>query len=201
MLRIMGAAALIAAAVGTVATAPAHAGAVKNLKHCDGVMHGVYKNVTVQAGDSCTLAADATVLGNVHAKKGAKNLIVHTEVAHNIQAMGVTGLVMVGPKGCGYDPRVGNNVHVSKSHNVLICQVSADNNIMVSTSDGRITVRDSSAVHNVKVNRNLAYVSDGHDTDHANPGTIRLINVTGHHVTTKHNDPSRKIIRRNVIEG
>jgi hypothetical protein len=186
-------------AMTPVATA---APAAPNLKDCDGVYSsGTYRNVTVQAGSSCTLNPGVTVIGGVRAAKGASDLYVHTSVGRNIQAKGVTGTVMVGPRGCKYDPPVGNNVHVSDSHNVLICFVDAGNNIMVTGNDGQITVRDSSADNNVMVNRNLKYVADG-PVKHKHAGAIRLLRVTaGGHVTTKGNDPSRLIIRRDIIAG
>lgn len=202
MKKILAYIAALLVGLSITMTPLASAAPVQNLKDCDGVYSGTYRNVTVQPGGSCALTAKATVLGGVHAKKGAKNLYVHTTVGRNIQAKGVTGTVQVGPAGCKYDPPIGNNVHVSDSHNVLICWVAAKNNISVTTSDGRITVRDSSAGQNIRVDRNLAYVKDGGSPGHAHPGTIRLLHLrAGGHVTSKGNDPSRKIVRKNIVAG
>ena len=180
--------------------APAASAASANFT-CDGTYTGVtVKNVRVAPGASCTLI-DSVVTGNVHARNPVDVKILDTDVAHNVMVMGATGTVVVGSAGCKYDPHAGNNVMVKKSHNVLICFMDVDNNIRVTGSDGRITVRNSSAGRNIGVDRNLAYVSDG-ATDHANPGAIRLLNLTaGGHVTTKHNDPSRTIVRRNITTG
>lgn len=182
----------------TPATAKGHSSHRVNLsKGCDGVFDasaGVQKKVTVKRGQSCTLEEGLVVRGGVHAKKGAKNLYVHTTVGRNIQANGVTGTVHIGPKSCKYDPPVGNNVKVRKSHNVLICWVTAKNNIEVTDSDGRITVRDSVAGNSIKVNRNRAYSADG-PVRHNRAGAIRILrNEYGNHLQTKHNN--RQVIAR-----
>jgi len=182
--------------VALLTPAPSQSAPVKNLRDCNGTYSGTYRNVTVQQGSSCVLTADATVVGGVHAKAGAANLYVHTDVGRNIQANGVTGTVFVGPEGCKYDPTVGNNVHVMKSHNVLICEVQAHNNIMVTGNDGLITVRDSTAGNNIHVDRNLRCVSDGHVT-HRRPGAIRLLrNTADQHIHVFHNDASRRLVLR-----
>lgn len=172
--------------------AQAHGGAQPKNLRCDGVVTGgTYKNVTVNSGDSCTLS-DVTVTGNVHGKKGSVDIsILDGTVAHNVQVNGAVGTVRIGNKiGCKYDPPVGNNVHVTNSHNVAICYVNADNNIMVTRNDGRVTVRDSSAGNNLSVSRQLAYVSDGNDKDHRHPEYVRILdNTWGNHLF--HNNPER----------
>lgn len=169
----------------------------KNLRDCDGTYSGTYRNVTVQAGGTCILTSKATIIGGVHAKSGAANLIVHTAVARNIQAMGVTGTVLIGPDGCKFDPLVGNNVHVTKSHNVLLCEVSTKNNILVTDNDGRISVRDSVAGNNIHVDRNRSYVKDG-AAGHVRAGAIRLLrNTADNHIHVFHNDASRVLILKN----
>jgi hypothetical protein len=173
---------------------PAQSAPAKNLKDCDGTYSGTFRNVTVQDGGTCILTAGATVIGGVHAKQGAANLVVHTDVGRNIQANGVTGTVLIGPPGCKFDPMVGNNVHVMKSHNVLLCEVTAKNNILVTGNDGRISVRDSVAGNNIHVDRNLAWVKDG-PAHHNRPGAIRLLrDSAGNHIHVFHNDPSRLLI-------
>jgi len=174
--------------------APTQSAPVKNLKDCNGTYSGTYRNVTVQAGGSCTLSPGATVLGGVHAKKGAANLLVYTDVGHNIQADGVTGTVIIGPPGCKFDPVVGNNIHVNASHNVLICETTTKNNILVTDNDGRVTVRDSVAGNNIHVDRNRAWVKDGGE-HHNRPGAIRLLrDSAGNHIHVFHNDPSRVLV-------
>jgi hypothetical protein len=181
--------ALFAAVPGQSQSAP-----VKNLKDCDGTYSGTFRNVTVQEGGTCILTSGAEVVGGVHAKPGAANLIVHTDVSRNIQAHGVTGTVLIGPKGCRFDPTVGNNVHVTASHNVLICAVTSRNNILVTDNDGRISVRDSVAGNNIHVDRNLAWVKDG-AVGHNRPGAIRLLrDKAGNHIHVFHNDDSRVLV-------
>jgi len=154
-----------------------------NVKNCDTTLHGTVHNVTVLAGSSCTIPAGVTVTGGVHAKAGAANLLVDTNVAHNIQAKGVTGLVQIGPPTCKFDPLVGNNVHVFKSHDVLICQVTTKNNIMVNHNDGQISILDSHAGNNIMVNRNLPFVPDNPPSTHSNPDWIRVFRSTaGNHI-------------------
>lgn len=180
-------------------TAPSDAAPVKNLNNCDGVYSGTYKNVTVQSGGSCTLTADAVVLGGVHAKKGAKNLYVHTATGRNIQAHGVTGTVHVGPVGCKYDPPVGNNVMVKDSHNVLICYVHAGNNIKVTDNDGCITVRDSIAENNLTVSRNDRFTGNC-NLSHRRPGAIRVLNNGyGNHLTVTANSGRLEIVKGNGL--
>jgi len=106
----------------------------------------------------------------------------------------VTGTVLIGPTGCKFDPLVGNNVHVTKSHNVLICFVTTRNNILVTGNDGRVSVRDSVAGNNIHVDRNRAWVKDG-PVRHNRPGAIRLLRDTaGNHIHVFHNDDSRVLI-------
>ena len=185
-------------ATGAPATGAAPA---KNLA-CDGTYTGVtVKNVRVKPGDSCVLV-DSTVTGNIQARQAVDVKVIDTDVAHNINVMGATGTVFIGHKGCRYDPSAGNNINVQKSHNVLICQMKVDNNIMVTGSDGRITVRNSSAGNNVSVSRNLAFVADAGTVGHAHADWIRLIHVSAaNHVFTRGNDPSRTVVKRYVTSG
>lgn len=202
MKKILAVLAALVMSFVMLGAAPASAGSLPNLKECDGVYGpkeypNGFKNVTVQPGDTCVLKNGLTVTGGVHAKKGAKNLIVRTSVGRNVQANGVTGLVHIGPKNCGFDPPVGNNVHVTKSHDVLICWVTAKNNIMVTANDGQVTVRNSVAGNNIKVSRNKAFVADANDPKHNNVDAIRVLrNVADGHIHLFNNDDSRKIIKR-----
>jgi hypothetical protein len=116
--------------------------------------------------------------------------VLGTEVAHNIKVTGTTGYTIIGNKGCIFDPHVGNNIKVSDSHNVLICQESVDNNIKVTRNDGRITVRDSSAAHaNILVRNNYKFNPNSHDViHHKRPGRIRVLDCAAkEHIFVKHN--------------
>ena len=200
MKKVLVLLAALAVMLGFVTPASA-APQAKNLR-CDSVVTGgTYKNVTVNSGDSCTLV-DVTVLGGFHAKRGAVNVsLKDTTVGHNIQVNGATGNVFIGNKsGCRYDPVVGNNVHVTNSHNVLICYVTADNNIMVTRNDGKVTVRDSVAGNNLMVKNQKAFVSDGKDS-HKNPDYVRILDSQyGNHLFA--NNPERtKTVVRNVTKS
>lgn len=162
---------------------------VKNVTCSNETLTGTYKNVTVAKNASCTLDG-ATVLGNVKANRVYDVLIYDTEVAHNIHVMRSIGDVVIGVKGCKVDPHAGNNINVSKSHNVLICQETVDNNIQVKGNDGKITVRDSSAGNNIQVMNNLPYTTYDTDepTNHRLPDAIRVLRSTyGNHLMIKHN--------------
>lgn len=181
------------------ANATGYVNSVPTIKACDGVYKNVtLKRVTVRAGDSCVLK-NVTVLGGVHAKKGAVDVkVLDSTVGRNIQVNGATGDVHIGQSKCTYDPTVGNNVHVTNSHNVLICWVSTKNNIMITRNDGRVTVRDSVAGNNLTVARNKAYNGDG-PTDHNHPAWVRVLrNQYDNNLFT--NNPARKttVVRKNT---
>ena len=173
---------------------------VKNVVCSNETLTGHYKNVTVAKNSSCTLDG-AVVDGNVKANRVYDVLIYDTEVAHNIHVMRSIGDVVIGVKGCGYDPHAGNNIMVQKSHNVLICQETVDNNIQVKGNDGKITIRDSSAGNNIQVMNNKKYTV--YDTDkptkHRKPGAIRVLDSTyGNHLMIKHNANRLVIAKRNT---
>lgn len=150
--------------------------------------------VVVQEGADCTIINSR--VKSVQAINTARDVnIWDTKVKRGVHVMGATGTVHIGVKKCNYDPPVGNNVKVTKSHNVLICYVTAKNNIMVNDNDGRVTVRDSVAGNNIMVNRNRPYVSDGNET-HRNPGAIRILrNRAGNHITARKNSDRDVIVK------
>ncbi|MBA2560159.1 MAG: hypothetical protein H0V07_09790 [Propionibacteriales bacterium] len=157
---------------------PALAANVPNLSCDTSVTGGTYKNVTVKPGDSCTLLG-VTVLGNVHARDAVDVKILDTNVGHNIMVMRAIGDVVIGNRGCAYDPLAGNNLMVKDSHNVAICQMSVDNNLVVTGNDGRIGVFSNRVGNNIMVSRNDAYVGT---SSHGNPDFARVRNntVAGH---------------------
>ena len=182
MLKSLAVAAILLPAIILSAPQAKAAPTGHNVKDCDTTLKGTVHNVTIQAGSSCVIPADVTVTGGVHAKAGAVSLIVQADVAHNIQAKGVTELVQIGPPDCKFDPLVGNNIHVFKSHHVLICQATVDNNIMVTGNDGQISILDSTAGNNIKVSRNLPFVGPPL-TSHRHPEWIRVFRSTaGNHI-------------------
>lgn len=196
-------AAMIAAvmiAMAPAAVAEAQPSKPHNVTCSNETLTGTYKNVTVAKNASCTLDG-ATVLGNVKANRVYDVLVYDTEVAHNIMVRDSIGDVVVGTKGCKYDPHAGNNVMVKDSHNVLICWETVDNNIKVSGNDGKITVRNSAAGNNIMVTNNDSYTVYDTDTPtkHRKPGAIRVLDSTyDNHLMIKHNADRLVIDKRNT---
>lgn len=158
------------AAPAIVSPAPAEAAPARLI--CDnGPAHpytGKYTSVRVPKGASCYLE-DAVVLGNLNALHQPVDVyVVNTRVDRNIHIRGAQRDVKIGPRHCRFDPTVGNNIYVTRSHNVAICFETVNDDIRVTRSDGRIMVRDSHAGSNIKVNDNLPYdhmAGDGHHPD------------------------------------
>ncbi len=166
---------------------------------CRGVQRGgTFQTVRVTRGHSCVLV-DAYVNGSIHAHGAHDVKVLDTTVVGGVYVSGATGTVKVGPaRGCRYDPVVGTSIRVRNSHHVLICRVTVCKNISVIGNDGRITVQSSTAGI-IRVNRNPKY-RGGH-TAHHNPGAIRLLRNRADRIITRHNDPSRRIIRRGNHTG
>jgi len=161
---------------------------------------GTYKSVTVPEGASCYLE-DATVTHNLMARDAVDVYVVNTEVQRNLKVRGATRDVVIGPKGCKFDPPVGNNVMVTGSHNVAICFTTADNNITVARNDGRIIVRDSVAGNSIRVTRNFAYNAQPGDGEHENIAAIRLRdNVAERHIDVRRNEDRPLILKNNTPE-
>lgn len=147
---------------------------------CEGtVTGGTYFSVRVPAGASCTLIG-AKVTHGVRAKDAANVILLDTDVARNVNIRGTTGMTEVGQSGCKQDPVVGNNLMIRRSHNVLICQVRAKNQIMVTGNDGMISILDSTA-NNIFVNHNRAFVADNPPSTHRHPEWIRVFRDTARH--------------------
>lgn len=160
---------------------------------------GTYTSVTVPEGASCYLK-NALVTGNFKALHGARNVfIINTEVQRNINISGAERTVKIGTAGCRFDPLVGNNLKVTRSHNVLICFMTVNNNIRVTLNDGRITVRDSVAGQNISVTDNLPYDRQPGDGQNRRIDAIRLLdNVAGRHIVVKRNADRPLILRNNT---
>jgi hypothetical protein len=203
MRKVLFAATAAATLTAAALLVPAAASAAPKALVCDGTVNGgTYFAVVVPAGASCTLI-DAKVTHGVRARNAANVRLISTDVARNINIRGTTGLTEIGTPAdpfatralrCNIDPMVGNNLMVRNSHDVLICQVDAKNNIMITGNDGQITVRDSVARGNIMVNRNPAWVGPPLNK-HPNPSAIRLLRDTaGHHIHVFHNAQSRDLI-------
>ena len=158
---------------------------------------GTYKSVRVPKGASCYLEG-ALVYGNVKALHGAQNVVIFdTEVRRNIHLRRVERNVKIGVAGCRYDPPVGNNIKVTRSHNVAICWMTVKNNIMVTRNDGRIMVRNNDVGGNINISNNLAYDRKPGDGHHPNIDAIRLRdNVAGRHIWVRRNS-GRPLLEQN----
>lgn len=155
---------------------------------------GTYSRVTVPAGASCYLK-DAVVQGNFKALHGAGDVyIIDTRVDRNIHIKGAQDTVKIGNAGCKLDPIAGNNINVSRSHNVAICEMSVKNNIMVRRNDGRISLFRNRVGRNIEVTNNLRFHHEPGDGQHPRIAAIRLRhNVAGRHIVVKRN-PDRGLI-------
>lgn len=202
------AALMTVAALATPATVPASSAAEAPGPQkliCDNTRSdpytGTYKSVRVPKGASCYLE-DAVVLGNLKALHDPVDvLVINTEVQRNIHIKGAQRDVKIGPDGCRFDPPVGNNVKVTRSHNVAICFTFADNNIIVTRNDGRIMLRDNHAGNSIKVNNNLPYDSQEGDGQHPDIDAIRVYdNVAERRISVQRNADRPLKLRGNTPE-
>jgi hypothetical protein len=190
MKKIIAAAFATALAIGILLVPAPSTSAPANVI-CDNTpataLAGTYKNVQVLPGDSCYLL-NATVTGNFRARDAVTVKIIDSVVRHNIKIRGTTQDVVIGNVNCRFDPHVGNNILVADSHNVAICWMTVDNNIKVSSNDGRINLKHNKAGNNISVTNNLAYVAKPGDGVHANIEAIRFRhNTAGNHNTVRNN--------------
>ncbi len=149
---------------------------------------GRYASVTVPKGASCYLK-NAVVLGNVKALHGSGDVyVLDTEVRRNIMVRKSRGTVKIGAAGCRIDPPAGNNIKVTRSHNVLICWMTVGNNVSVTRTDGRISLFHNKAGNNITVSKNLPYNRKPGDGRHRQIDAIRLRhNVAERHIWIKQN--------------
>lgn len=123
---------------------------------CNGTLApGTYKNVFVPEGADCITSDGVVITGNFMAKKSPGVIeLIDTPVGHNLMVDGASDHVTIGTQGCVVDPHVGNNIKVTDSNDVAICQMSVDNNMMVTGNTGRVMVRDNLVCQNIRVVRN-----------------------------------------------
>lgn len=188
------------AAATLVAPAPAAnaASALVCDNHRGNPYTGRYTNVTVPKGASCYMQ-DAVVLGNFKALHGAVDVyLINTRVKWNIHIIRAQRDVKIGPRHCKFDPLVGNNVIVTRSHNVAVCFTRAANNITVSRNDGRISLRGDHAGSNIRVVDNWAYRRQPGDGHHRLIGAIRLRdNTAGRHINVLRNHGRKLLLEGN----
>ncbi|HWJ81630.1 MAG TPA: hypothetical protein VNS55_05270 [Nocardioides sp.] len=160
---------------------------------------GRYASVRVPKGASCYLDG-AVVLGNLNALHQPVDVyVINTRVDRNIHVRGAQRDVKIGPADCEFDPEVGNNIFVTRSHNVAICYETVAADIRVTRNDGRIIVRDSHAGSNIKVNDNLPYDRQPGDGVHPDIEAIRLRdNTADRHIVVKRNHGRPLIMSNNT---
>lgn len=163
---------------------------------CDGLYEGTYRNVYIPKGATCILK-DAYVNGSVNGAGGRNAYVLDTTVVRHVRLVGFTGDVVLGNKvGCRYDPRIGGNLTVKNSHNVLACQLTVCGSGKFKGNDGRITVRDSAFGRNLFINGNRRFVSDhGKAAKRPQPIQLRDVSVDGR-LDTSGNAPRRVIKKR-----
>ena len=203
LLKIVLAAAATLVSVTLVPAAPAAAAPFVCDNTADTPLTGNHPRlqVIVEEGASCYI--EDAVIFSLQADHPENVSILGTSlehgVQHNVMIRGATGNVVIGNEGCAFDPKVGNNIVVRNSNNVLICQMSVDNNITVTGSHGRVTIRDSVACDNITASRNHAY--DVTDSTHHNAGAIRLLHLrAANHITAVDNS-GRTVIERDTVEN
>jgi hypothetical protein len=162
---------------------------------------GTYASVRVPKGASCYLQG-ATVEGNVKALQGAVDVwIVDTEVGRNIHLSKVERDVKIGSEDCKVDPPTGNNIIVTRSHNVAICWMTVDNNIMVTRNDGRMMLRDNTVGNSIRVRKNLPYNPQPGDGEHVQIDAIRVYrNTAERHIVIKDNSDRPVLLKENTPE-
>jgi hypothetical protein len=161
---------------------------------------GTYSSVRVPAGASCHLE-NATVTGNLIARNARNVYVINTDVRRNIEIRGTRRDVKIGPRGCRFDPPVGNNILVTRSHNVAICFMTVGNNITVSRNDGRLMVRRNVVGSNLRVVDNLAYDRRPGDGRHRLIDAVRVRrNEAGRHIVVRRNADRPLLLAHNVPE-
>jgi hypothetical protein len=136
---------------------------------CDGTyVNQTFKDVVVPDGARCVIK-DSVITGNVRTEGSGSPrtvLLIGTSVGHNIHLRNVTHAVTIGSAACRLDPHVANNVMVRNSHNVAVCRMAIDNNLVLSDNTGRMVARGNVVCNNIRVVRNqltgLSVVGNDH---------------------------------------
>jgi hypothetical protein len=123
--------------------------------NCNGTFSGqTFRNVRIQAGATCIIT-NSTITGNVQGTGGDVVRIINTDITGNgVNIRDVTGSVTIGSAGCEVDPFVNNNLIVTGSNNVAICEMSIENNLVLSGNTGRLMARDNTACNNIRIEDN-----------------------------------------------
>jgi hypothetical protein len=123
--------------------------------NCNGTFNGqTFRNVRIQAGATCIIT-NSTITGNVQGTGGNVVRIINTDITGNgVNIRDVTGSVTIGSAGCAVDPFVNNNLMVTDSNNVAICEMSIENNLVLTGNTGRLMARDNIACNNIRIENN-----------------------------------------------
>lgn len=125
--------------------------------------------------------------------------ILSSEVGHNIMIDGATGLVFIGVEGCKIDPHAGNNIKVTNSTgDILICEETIDNNLMLRGNSGAISVFRNTVGVNIQITHNEAYTGTS-----THPGeTIRVRhNTVRNRIVVRANDGRPAICKNNTAKA
>lgn len=130
----------------------AHAGGPPPNFDCNGTFDGLtFKNIRISEGATCIIT-NSTITGNVQGTGGDVVAILDTDITGNgVNIRDVTGSVTIGSAGCDVDPFVNNNLMVTDSRNVAICDMSIENNLVLSGNTGRLMASNNTACNNIRV--------------------------------------------------
>ena len=130
----------------------AHAGGPPPNFNCDGEFSGMtFRNVRINDGATCIIT-NSTITGNVQGFGGHLVRIIDTDITGNgVNIRDVTGSVTIGSEDCRVDPFVNNDLIVTGSNNVAICDMSIENNLILRDNTGRLMARDNTACNNIRV--------------------------------------------------
>ena len=110
-----------------------------------------FRNVRIPDGATCMIE-NSTITGNVQGFGGKVVRIINTDITGNGgNIRNVTGSVTIGSAGCRVDPFVNNNLIVTGSNNVAICEMSIENNLILTGNTGRLMARDNTVCNNLRV--------------------------------------------------
>jgi hypothetical protein len=119
------------------------------LKPCTGVLpSGIYHNVTVPSGQSCTTGSGVLVLNNVTLASGAALDDTGAAVVNDVVATGASSVSITGGA-------VNHVVHLAgTSGTVTVSHAIIGDSLVVTSGAGAVTVSDNSVASNVNVNNN-----------------------------------------------
>jgi hypothetical protein len=110
-----------------------------------------FRNVRISDGATCIIT-NSTITGNVQGTGGHMVQITDTDITGNgVNIRDVTGSVTIGSADCRLDPFVNNDLMVTGSNNVAICEMSIENNLVLRGNTGRLTARDNTTCNSIRI--------------------------------------------------